>query len=84
MTLICIEWEGPISVKNAVKRLNRDRDIGLYQLYGRHPIFGRDSFLYIGKTTSSFANRIADYVKYQDMKDISHKKNMDQGCSWLF
>ena len=64
MTQISIMWEGPISVGNAVKLLNKDSDTGLYQLYGRHPIFGRDSLLYIGETTEQlFAKRIDQWVK---------------------
>ena len=72
MALIRIDWEGPVSVKNAVRH-NHD-DIGLYQLYGRHPIFGRDSLLYIGKTTDAFAKRIWNHMKSRGMEDFSPKR----------
>lgn len=76
MKQISIEWEGPISVENAIKLLNKDSDIGLYQFYGHHPIFGRDSFLYIGMTNKSFAERIFDHVKYNAMEDIYDKEDL--------
>ena len=66
MTRICIEWEGPVSVKNAIRH-NHD-DMGLYQLYGRHPVFGRDSLLYIGKTTDAIANRIREHMRRSGME----------------
>ena len=72
VTLIRIEWEGPVSVKNAVRH-NHD-DIGLYQLYGRHPIFGRDSLLYIGKTTDAIASRIWEHMKSRAMEGFSPKR----------
>ena len=34
-----------------------DDDCGLYQIYGRHIIFGEDSLLYIAITTSTFNRR---------------------------
>ena len=74
MKQISIEWKGPISVENVIKLLNdKGRDIGLYQLYGRHPIFGRDSFLYIGETNKSFAERIWEHVKYNAMEKEIYK-----------
>ena len=75
MKQISIEWEGPISIENT-KLLNKDSDIGLYQFYGRHLIFGRDSFLYIGRTTTSFAERIFAHVKYNAMENIYHREDL--------
>ena len=72
MTRICIEWEGPVSVKNAIRH-NHD-DMGLYQLYGRHPVFGRDSLLYIGKTTDAIANRIREHMRRSGMEGFSPKR----------
>ena len=44
-----IVWDGPFSVDEACE-LNSKNDFGIYQIYGQHPVFGRDSLLYIGKT----------------------------------
>ena len=68
-------WEGSIS-DTAVKQLGQDKDIRLYQLYGRHPIFGTDSLLYIGQTTDSIEQRIAAHVKsHPDMGKILSDQN---------
>ncbi len=40
MRTVRVEWEGPLSL-DAVKGLeDEDDDCGLYQIYGRHIIFG--------------------------------------------
>ena len=57
MRTVRIEWEGPVSL-DAVKNLDdEDDDCGLYQIYGRHIIFGADSLFYIGMTTSTYNRR---------------------------
>lgn len=43
-----IEWEGPFSVQDVLKLSDKEQDYGLYQIYGRHVIFGFGSLLYIG------------------------------------
>ena len=57
MRTVRVEWEGPLSL-DAVKALDDD-DCGLYQIYGRHIIFGDDSLLYIGMTQQTFSHRFA-------------------------
>ena len=44
-----IEWEGPFSIEEVLRLNDQDDDYGLYQIYGRHIIFGANSLLYIGK-----------------------------------
>lgn len=84
MTQISIMWEGPISVKKA-KNLDKDSDIGLYQLYGRHPIFGRDSLLYIGHTFDSFAQRSKAHVgSHPDMGEVLHDETRWKGAVGYF
>ena len=77
MAIVRIHWEGPYSVKKAVKDFHRSIDIGLYQYYGRHLVFGRDSLLYIGMTFKmSFSCRILDHDKNDwklGMDDKIHK-----------
>lgn len=43
-----IEWEGPFSVQDILRLNDNDQDYGLYQIYGRHVIFGPGALLYIG------------------------------------
>ena len=57
MRSVRIEWEGPLSLDEVKELADGDEDCGLYQIYGRHIIFGDDSLLYIGMTTSTFRSR---------------------------
>jgi hypothetical protein len=63
MRQITIEWEGPFTIKHVLKLTDRQKDYGLYQIYGPHPVYGPDSLLYIGRTDTSFSNRIEGHLK---------------------
>jgi hypothetical protein len=61
---ITIEWEGPFTIC-AVKEMD---DYGLYQIYGEHIIFGKNSLLYIGatnlkKTGRTFSDRFKEHLR---------------------
>ncbi|WP_406944464.1 hypothetical protein ACJA3J_14925 [Halobacillus sp. SY10] len=50
--VIEVEWEGPYSLttlKNEKALHNNETDYGIYQVYGRHPLYGGSVLLYIGK-----------------------------------
>ena len=74
MEPINIEWEGCFSVDHVIEELNHESDSGLesdrglYQIYGQHIIFGADSLLYIGRTRTTFSERIKfhwnDWIRY--------------------
>lgn len=64
---INIWWEGPFTqeeiVENKIDTENYDNTaekVGLYQIYGIHPLYGTDVLLYIGRTKNNkgFANRL--------------------------
>ena len=64
---INIWWEGPFSkeavVDNKIDSNEYDNTadrIGLYQIYGTHPLYGNDVLLYIGRTKNNngFASRL--------------------------
>ena len=57
MRTVRVEWEGPLSLDEVKELDDGDEDCGLYQIYGRHIIFGDDSLLYVGMTTSTFNQR---------------------------
>jgi hypothetical protein len=83
---IKFEWEGSFSLKDIglefetkkyslknAKLNNKNRDFGLYQIYGFHPIYGDNVLLYIGKATKqTFAKRISQeaWEHNQDFKNI--------------
>lgn len=59
---IHIEWHGPFLISDLLKGDKRIFNrIGLYQIYGDHPINGSDNLLYIGHTTNSFKKRFQEH-----------------------
>lgn len=65
--IINIEWEGPYKLdENHKLEINLDdknKDCGIYQIYGTHPVYGSDSLLYIGKTEKqTFQSRLHDEI----------------------
>ena len=62
--MINIAWQGPFT-QQEVTDLTNDTDYGVYQLYGRHPIYGMlpGTLLYIGKAQKqTFATRIGQHT----------------------
>ncbi|MCG7344021.1 hypothetical protein MHZ92_07750 [Sporosarcina sp. ACRSL] len=49
MKLIHIDWEGPYTLENLRALMNEETDYGIYQVYGKHPVYGSNVLLYIGK-----------------------------------
>jgi hypothetical protein len=39
------------------------KNVGLYQIYGNHPVYGSDVLLYIGKTDISFQDRFSGHFR---------------------
>ncbi|WP_172370441.1 hypothetical protein [Sporosarcina jiandibaonis] len=48
--LIQIDWEGSYNLKDLPNLTNVVTDYGIYQIYGKHPVYGSDVLLYIGKS----------------------------------
>ncbi|SOC44468.1 NUMOD4 motif-containing protein [Ureibacillus acetophenoni] len=46
---IQIDWEGPYKLDELHTLQNEETDYGIYQIYGKHQIYGSDVLLYIGK-----------------------------------
>ena len=56
--VIRVEWEGTFSI-DEVREMNDENDgPGLYQIYGRHLIYGSGILLYIGKSEKQLVNRV--------------------------
>lgn len=75
---IYIEWDGPYSYQDIAsgKEETEDynvllSDIGLYQIYGAHPVYGNNVLLYIGKTENSggFRSRLKERGAIVDNMD---------------
>lgn len=64
MRQIRIRWEGPLSVQEALGLGDQENDYGLYQIYGRHIIFGPGALLYLGRAREqTFGARFRQHVK---------------------
>lgn len=57
---IHVQWEGPVELDAFFARPVDDRrDYGVYQVYGRHPVYGLRALLYVGKAAEqTFATRL--------------------------
>ena len=54
---VTVEWEGCLCLEEVLKLDDMDKDLGVYQIYGTHIIFGKKALLYIGKTDQTFSQR---------------------------
>ena len=73
MTILTFTWEGPFKPTEIISRLTDagtapdydGNDYGLYQMYGRHIIAGRDALLYIGEATQqTFSARFRQHQSW--------------------
>jgi len=62
MKKIELYWKGPYSIED-VEENEAFEDIGVYQIYGSHPVYGSDSLLYIGHTKQKLKKRLCDEMK---------------------
>lgn len=75
---IKVNWEGPFSHEDIINDNIGDnyyvggQDIGLYQIYGNHLIYGNDVLLYVGMTTDSFMSRLKNRRVITDNNDIEN------------
>lgn len=49
LKLIQIDWQGPFTLNDLVLLTDDSHDYGIYQIYGKHLVYGKDVLLYIGK-----------------------------------
>jgi hypothetical protein len=47
--LIQIQWEGSYKLTDLPILMNEETDYGIYQIYGKHPVYSNCVLLYIGK-----------------------------------
>lgn len=67
--IINLLWSGPEKINSDnFKEAFKDKK-GIYQIYGTHPIYGRNVLLYIGRTNVSFKTRLEkhdlDWIIYE-------------------
>ena len=69
MRSVRVEWEGPFSIEEVLELDNRNKDYGLYQIYGRHVIFGAGSLLYVGETNQTFGQRFTKHTEWLEEEE---------------
>jgi len=58
--MIQIDWDGPYYLDQLSELMDNGKDYGVYQIYGKHPVYGSDVLLYIGKADrQTFGVRIS-------------------------
>ena len=63
---IHVFWEGPLEFPE-INSLSNNKDYGVYQIYGLHPIYGDSVLLYIGKAVAqSFSTRLLQHEWFRD------------------
>ena len=67
MCEVRVEWEGPYPIKQVYGMCALNDGPGLYQIYGRHVIYGSECLLYIGRTEDTFGKRVRS--NYADWKE---------------
>lgn len=73
MEEIFIKWEGPYRHKEMTP-FDKGEDYGLYQIYGDHPIYGKNVLLYIGMTNATnmtFASRVTSKNDWECWDDLT-------------
>lgn len=81
--IINIAWEGPFNIDEILKgeidsnkyEITND-DIGLYQIYGSHPLYGSDVLVYIGRTQNKngFKSRLKNRWVINNGNDANNVK----------
>ncbi|WP_409303041.1 hypothetical protein [Peribacillus sp. SCS-155] len=58
--IIQIQWDGAYTLNDIPELKHGDFDYGLYQIYGKHPLYGNEVLLYIGKADlDTFGNQLS-------------------------
>lgn len=93
--LVRVNWDGTLTVDEAVRLRNDVVDCGLYQVYGFHEVFGPEALLYIGRTDNqTFALRIAQHrpwlrhvmdcrIRIGRLRDDDYKLEPPNWHDWL-
>ncbi len=72
--LIQLDWEGPYSLNDLPALMDTEIDYGIYQIYGKHHVYGNDVLLYIGQAErQTFGSRILQ-ENWLDTNDSNNLK----------
>ncbi len=74
MRLIQVQWDGPYTLVDLPELTNEETDYGIYQIYGKHPTYGSDVLLYIGKADYQTLGRRISQENWIDTNDSNNTK----------
>jgi len=70
MSVVHVQWEGPLDREAMSKADQAPTDFGVYQVYGSHPVYGLKTLLYIGKAQDqTFARRLSQHGWWFDREN---------------
>ncbi|MBO0602521.1 hypothetical protein I2483_12715 [Sporosarcina sp. E16_3] len=69
--LIHIDWTGPYLLTNITDLMDEEIDYGIYQIYGKHPVYGSNVLLYIGKADFQTLGKRISQENWWDTNDSS-------------
>lgn len=74
LKLIQIDWEGPFTLDELILLTNDSNDYGIYQIYGKHLVYGKDVLLYIGKADQQTIGKRVSQENWWNTNDSKHLK----------
>lgn len=72
--IIQIQWDGPYKLNDLPNLMNEEMDYGVYQIYGKHPVYGNDVLLYIGKADYQTLGKRISQENWIDTNDSNNSK----------
>lgn len=72
--LVQLQWEGPYKLTDIPSLNNEEWDYGIYQIYGKHPVYGSDVLLYIGKADLQTLGKRISQENWLDTNDSNNTK----------
>lgn len=72
--LIQIDWDGPYTLNELHRLTDESHDYGIYQIYGKHIVYGKDVLLYIGKADQQTIGKRVSQENWWNTNDSNHLK----------
>ncbi|CAM5734274.1 hypothetical protein SAFG77S_11602 [Streptomyces afghaniensis] len=74
LKLIQIEWQGPFTLDELNLLTDDSHDYGIYQIYGKHLVYGKDVLLYIGKADQQTIGKRVSQENWWNTNDSKQLK----------
>lgn len=72
--LIQVHWEGSYELSDLPSLMDSETDYGIYQIYGKHPVYGNNVLLYIGKADQQTLGKRISQENWVDTNDSNNLK----------